>query len=216
LPLNKVTMNLNDIQPSDCLLIIDVQRDFCKDGALAVPDGDAVVPIINDLSHAFDTVVLTQDWHPSRHSSFASEHDGKQPLDTVEFPYGPQTLWPDHCVQGSSGAAFHPELNTDTAQMIVRKGFRQAIDSYSAFYENDKSTSTGLSAYLRDRAVKRVFCTGLATDFCVRFSAEDAVREKFETFVVSNACRGIDFNGSVAEANKSMASIGVTLVSSFQ
>jgi len=201
----------NAIQPTDCLLVIDVQNDFCAGGALAVPDGDAVVAVINKLIPQFSTVVLTQDWHPHDHSSFASQHEGKSPLESVTFPYGEQTLWPDHCVQGSKGAQFHPDLNIDQAQMIVRKGFRKPIDSYSAFYENDKTTATGLSGYLKDRGVKRVVCVGLATDFCVRFSAEDAHREGFDTRVISAACRGIDIDGSVAAGYTAMSALGITI-----
>jgi len=200
-----------EISDTDCLLIIDVQNDFCKGGSLEVPDGDAVVPVINALIPSFTTVVLTQDWHPAKHSSFASEHDGKQPMETVSFPYGEQTLWPDHCVQGSTGAEFHKDLSIDSAQMIVRKGFRRPIDSYSAFYENDKTTTTGLSGYLKERGVKRVFCVGLATDFCVRFSAEDAKREGFDTVVLTQGCRGIDFGGSLDAAITAMTAAGITV-----
>jgi len=196
---------------NDCLLIIDVQNDFCESGALAVPDGDAVVATINSLSQQFVNVVATQDWHPDGHSSFASVHSGRSPLEQIDMPYGPQTLWPDHCVQGSHGAQFHPQLNTDHIQNIIRKGFRQPIDSYSAFYENDHTTSTGLSGYLRTRGIERVFCVGLALDFCVRFSAEDARREGFETVVVEDACRGIDLDGSVEAARQSMLDAGVAL-----
>jgi len=202
-----------DIQTTntDCLLIIDVQNDFCKAGALAVPDGDAVVDNINTLSPQFANVVATQDWHPAGHSSFASEHEGRSPLEQIDMPYGPQTLWPDHCIQGSHGAEFHPQLNTNVVQNTIRKGFRQPIDSYSAFFENDHTTTTGLSGYLRERGIQRVFCVGLALDFCVRFSAEDARREGFETVVIESACRGIDINGSVAAAHLSMKDVGVEL-----
>jgi len=202
-----------DIQTTDtdCLLIIDVQNDFCKAGALAVPDGDAVVGVINSLSPQFSTVVATQDWHPAGHSSFASVHDGRSPLEQIDMPYGPQTLWPDHCIQGSKGAEFHPQLNTNPFQNTIRKGFRQPIDSYSAFFENDHSTTTGLSGYLRERSIQRVFCVGLALDFCVRFSAEDARREGFETVVIESACRGIDMDGSVEAARQSMLAAGVAL-----
>jgi len=196
---------------TDCLLIIDVQNDFCENGALAVPDGDAVVDIINALSKQFANVVATQDWHPAGHSSFASVHDGRSPLEQIDMPYGPQTLWPDHCVQGSHGAEFHPKLETNAIQNTIRKGFRQPIDSYSAFFENDHTTTTGLSGYLRERGIKRVFCVGLALDFCVRFSAEDARREGFETVVIEDACRGIDMNGSVAAARDAMQQAGVVL-----
>lgn len=197
---------------SDCLLIIDVQNDFCADGALAVPDGDAVVSVINELGDQFKNVVATQDWHPAGHSSFASVHDGRSPLEQIDMPYGPQTLWPDHCIQGSNGALFHPKLQTDHVQNIIRKGFRQPIDSYSAFFENDHSTTTGLSGYLRERGVKRVFCVGLALDFCVRFSAEDARKEGFDCVVVESACRGIDFDGSVDAAIKAMQTVGVQII----
>ncbi len=203
-------MDLNT-RDSDCLLIIDVQNDFCANGALAVPDGDAIVATINSLSPQFKTIVATQDWHPAGHSSFASVHEGRQPLEQIDMPYGPQTLWPDHCIQGTNGAQFHPDLNMNCVQNVIRKGFRQPIDSYSAFFENDHSTTTGLSGYLRERAITRVFCVGLALDFCVRFSAEDARREGFDTVVVENACRGIDFDGSVAAAREAMISVGVEL-----
>jgi len=196
---------------TDCLLVIDVQNDFCKDGALEVPDGDNVVELINKLASQFSTVVATQDWHPAGHSSFASVHSGHEPLQQIDMPYGPQTLWPDHCVQGSKGAQFHSELQTDTFQNIIRKGFRQPIDSYSAFFENDHTTTTGLSGYLRERGIKRIFCVGLALDFCVRFSAEDARREGFDTVVIEAACRGIDMQGSVAAAKQAMQSVGVEL-----
>ncbi|WP_316164818.1 MULTISPECIES: bifunctional nicotinamidase/pyrazinamidase [unclassified Bradyrhizobium] len=193
----------------DLLLIIDVQNDFCPGGALAVADGDAVVPAINRLSGMFDHVVLTQDWHPAGHSSFASSHPGKAPFESVTMPYGPQTLWPDHCIQGTPGAAFHAELATDKAQLIIRKGFRGAIDSYSAFFENDKTTPTGLAGYLRERGLKRVFLVGLATDFCVHYSAVDARRLGFAAIVIDNACRGIDLGGSMAAAKAQGAEAGV-------
>ncbi|WP_035647370.1 bifunctional nicotinamidase/pyrazinamidase [Bradyrhizobium sp. ORS 285] len=193
----------------DVLLIIDVQNDFCPGGALAVAEGDAVVPVINRLSAMFDHVVLTQDWHPAGHSSFASSHPGKAPFESVTMPYGPQTLWPDHCIQGTPGAAFHPGLSTDKAQMIIRKGFRGSIDSYSAFFENDKTTPTGLAGYLRERGLTRVFLVGLATDFCVHYSAVDARRLGFEAIVIDSACRGIDLGGSMAAAKAEGAEAGV-------
>ncbi len=196
---------------TDCLLIIDVQNDFCKGGALEVPDGDAVVASINELSKQFANVVATQDWHPAGHSSFASVHDGHSPLEQIDMPYGPQTLWPDHCVQGTMGAEFHPKLETNCIQNVIRKGFRQPIDSYSAFFENDHTTTTGLTGYLRERGITRVFCVGLALDFCVRFSAEDARREGFKTVVIQSACRGIDMEGSVAAARDAMIAAGVEL-----
>ncbi|ASJ72529.1 bifunctional nicotinamidase/pyrazinamidase [Granulosicoccus antarcticus] len=201
-----------EIQSNDCLLIIDVQNDFCAAGSLAVPDAEAILPFINHLSSQFGTVVLTQDWHPAGHSSFASQHAGKQPFEAIMLPYGEQTLWPDHCVQGSTGSAFHPELQTDSSQLIIRKGFRHDIDSYSAFYENDHTTTTGLSGYLRARAVNRVICVGLALDYCVRFSAIDARREGFEALVLEKGCRGIDLNRSNETARQAMREAGVSLI----
>ncbi len=200
------------VNDTDCLLVIDVQNDFCANGALAVPDGDAVVDSINTLCNQFSIVVGTQDWHPAKHASFASVHDGHEPFSEITMPYGPQTLWPDHCIQGTPGAEFHPKLNTDAMQNVIRKGFRSAIDSYSAFFENDHTTTTGLSGYLKERAVQRVFCVGLATDYCVRFSAEDAVKEGYETFVIESACRGIDMDGSVDAAKASMNALGVQII----
>ena len=199
------------ITQNDLLLVIDVQNDFCPGGALAVPDGDAVVPIINTLMDDFQHVVLTQDWHPSGHSSFAFSHQGAEPFSMIDMPYGVQTLWPDHCVQGTVGAAFHSDLNVDRAELIVRKGFRPAIDSYSAFFENDQSTPTGLTGYLQERGIKRVFCCGLATDFCVRFSAENAVKQGFETVVIEKASRAIDMGGSLQVARDAMAAVGVEM-----
>lgn len=201
-------MNINTTD-SDCLLIIDVQNDFCAGGALEVPDGDAVVPLINKLSEQFDNIVATQDWHPAGHASFASSHDGQSAFNVIDMPYGPQTLWPDHCVQNTKGAEFHADLDTSRVQNIVRKGFRAPIDSYSAFYENDKTTTTGLTGYLRERGIKRIFCVGLALDFCVRFSAEDARREQFDTVVIEQACRSIDMDGSKAAGIDAMKSVGV-------
>jgi len=193
------------------LIVIDVQNDFCPGGALAVGDGHEVVPVINDLVGQFEHVVLTQDWHPEGHSSFASQHDGKDPFHTAEMPYGEQTLWPDHCVQGTSGADFHPELAWDKAQLIIRKGFRPGIDSYSAFFENDRTTPTGLNGYLRERGLTKLVLTGLATDFCVAYSALDAARLGFDTMVVLDACRAIDLNGSLADAMEQMRDAGVVL-----
>lgn len=205
-------MTLPDIKDTDCLIIIDVQKDFCTGGSLAVPDAESVLPWINDNSSQFKNVVLTQDWHPAGHSSFASVHEGHAPFESISMPYGAQTLWPDHCVQGSDGAAFHDELLTHHAQLIIRKGFRHEIDSYSAFYENDHSTTTGLTGYLRERSIRRVFCVGLALDYCVRFSALDARREGFETVVVEAGCRGIDIEGSNDDARQAMNAAGVTLL----
>jgi nicotinamidase/pyrazinamidase len=197
------------IQPDDLLLVIDVQNDFCPGGALAVGEGDAVVPVINRLAERFDHLVLTQDWHPAGHSSFASSHPDSSPFETIAMPYGPQTLWPDHCIQGTPGAAFHPRLSTDRAQLVIRKGFRGAIDSYSAFYENDRRTPTGLAGYLRERGLKRIFLAGLATDYCVHYSALDARREGFEAVVIEAGSRGIDLAGSLAVAWSGMAEAGV-------
>ncbi len=199
-------------QNSDILIIIDVQNDFCPGGALAVERGDEVVPLINELTTQFEHVVLTQDWHPAGHSSFAGSHAEKQPFETIELDYGTQVLWPDHCVQGSSGAEFHLDLNTNDAEMIIRKGFRKNIDSYSAFYENDHTTLTGLSGYLRTRGFSRVFLAGLATDYCVAYSAVDARREGFETFVIEDACRAIDLDGSLNQAMHNMKQVGVSVI----
>jgi nicotinamidase/pyrazinamidase len=195
----------------EVLIIVDVQNDFCPGGALAVPEGDTFIPAVNRLAGEFAHVVLTQDWHPPGHSSFASAHPGRQPFETIDAPYGPQTLWPDHCVQGTSGAAFHPALAALHAELILRKGFRPAIDSYSAFRENDRRTSTGLAAYLRERAFERVTLCGLATDYCVLFSALDACDAGFAVELARNACRGIDLDGSLARAMQAMAEAGVTI-----
>jgi nicotinamidase/pyrazinamidase len=191
------------------LIVVDVQNDFCPGGALQVPQGDEIIPVVNGLAARFRNVVLTQDWHPRGHSSFASSHPGAKPFDTIAAPYGPQVLWPDHCVQDMPGAAFHPALHAPHAALVLRKGFRRAIDSYSAFYENDRKTPTGLTGYLRERGLTRLFLAGLAFDFCVRYSAEDARREGFDAFVIEDACRGIDIAGSIAATRKSLATIGV-------
>lgn len=200
-----------DIQKNDLLLVIDVQNDFCPGGLLEVPDGDAVVSIINDWMGKFTHIALTQDWHPPGHSSFASSHDGADPFSVTDMPYGKQTLWPDHCVQGSKGAEFHQSLITTSADVIIRKGYRKSIDSYSAFFENDQTTPTGLTGYLRERGIERVICCGLATDFCVRFSAEDARKQGFETIVIEEACRAIDMEGSLDAARTAMQNAGVLL-----
>ena len=200
----------------DVLLVVDVQNDFCPGGALAVPDGEQVVAVINRLADRFGHMVATQDWHPAGHQSFASSHPGRQPYETIEVAYGAQTLWPDHCVQGTPGAAFHADLDLAGCELILRKGFRRAIDSYSAFYENDHSTATGLAGYLRQRGFARVFCVGLATDFCVRFSAVDAVGEGFETYLIADGCRGIDLDGSMAAASAAMAAAGVRTITGAQ
>jgi len=193
------------------LLVIDVQNDFCPNGALAVPEGDVIVPGINLLMADFDAVILTQDWHPAGHSSFASSHDAA-PMSMTEMPYGPQVLWPDHCIQGSVGAAFHTDLTVDRADLIIRKGFNPAIDSYSAFFENDKTTPTGLEGYLRTRGIDQLTLVGLATDFCVNFSAVDAARLGFDTRVRMDLCRAIDLDGSLAAATTGMKDAGVALV----
>lgn len=202
------------IHPSDTLLVIDVQIDFCPGGRLAIPDGDAVVPLINRLIPQFEHVILTQDWHPAKHRSFASMHPGKQPYDTTEAPYGLQTLWPDHCVQGTPGAAFHPDLDTTTAELILRKGFHAEIDSYSAFLENDHVTATGLAGYLRERNLNRIYLAGLAYDFCVRFSAVDGKRLGFETIVIEDACRSVNLSGSVESAEADFAALNVREIES--
>jgi nicotinamidase/pyrazinamidase len=196
---------------TDALLVIDVQIDFCPGGGLAVADGDAVVPVINRLLPHFDEVLLTQDWHPAGHGSFASAHPGREPFDAAQMPYGEQTLWPDHCVQGTPGAAFHPDLNTTPARLVIRKGFRPDIDSYSAFFENDRCTPTGLTGYLRERGLKRVFLCGLATDYCVAYSALDARAQGFEAVVLLDACRAIDLGGSLEGALTLMRQAGVEI-----
>lgn len=198
---------------TDVLLVVDVQNDFCSGGSLAVPGGDEVVPLINRLGGRFQNVVLTQDWHPPGHRSFASANPGRQPFEIVSFPYGPQVLWPDHCVQGTSGAEFHPGLRMPHAELIIRKGYRRAIDSYSAFYENDHTTPTGLSGYLRERGLTRVFLAGLALDFCVRYSAEDGRRCGFEVVVIEEATRCIDLNGSGGAARRVFADLAIPVVS---
>ena len=198
---------------TDCLLIIDVQNDFCPDGALGVPDGDQVVPVINSLGRRFCHRILTQDWHPANHRSFASNHPGRSPFSTIEVDYGEQVLWPDHCVQGTAGSAFHPALETDGGELVLRKGFRSAIDSYSAFFENDQHTPTGLNGYLRTRGFERLFLTGLATDFCVGFSALDARRLEFDVYLVDDACRAIDLEASLAVMRKRMEQAGVNTIS---
>ena len=200
------------VSDDDLLLIIDVQNDFCAGGALAVADGDAVVPVINRLTRRFDHVVLTQDWHPPGHSSFATSHPGSAAFDVNSMPYGQQTLWPDHCVQGTPGAAFHPQLATERAELVIRKGFRPAIDSYSAFYENDRRTPTGLAGYLRERGLQRIFLAGLATDFCVYYSAVDARRLGFTTVLIEAGCRAIGLAGSLDAAWAGMAAAGVQRV----
>ena len=195
-------------------LMIDIQNDFCPGGALAVTDGDAVVPVVNSLQKRFGVRILLQDWHPSDHKSFAENHFGAEPFSVTKMPYGNQVLWPRHCVQGSWGAKIHRELLTDGVDLILRKGFRAEIDSYSAFFENDKNTPTGLAGYLRERGIRKVVLTGLATDFCVYYSAVDAAQNGFEVTVVSDACRPIDLDGSLDAAITDMKAKGVTITTS--
>jgi nicotinamidase/pyrazinamidase len=195
----------------EALIVIDVQNDFCPGGALAVAGGDQIVPLINAMLPDFAVKVFTQDWHPAGHSSFASSHDGKAPFELTDMPYGPQVLWPDHCVQGTEGAAFHPNLLTDPADLVIRKGFRPQIDSYSAFFENDQTTPTGLDGYLRTRGVTKLTMVGLATDFCVAYSAIDGAKLGFDVTVLEPACRAIDLDGSLAVARDNMRAAGVEL-----
>jgi nicotinamidase/pyrazinamidase len=201
------------ITAKDVFVAIDVQNDFCPGGGLAVPDGDAVVPVINRLGERFPHVILTQDWHPAGHDSFASSHPGTSPFETTELSYGTQVLWPDHCVQETEGAAFHKDLHLPHAELVLRKGFRKEIDSYSAFYENDRVTTTGLTGYLRARGFTRLFMAGLATDFCVYYSAEDGIREGFEVVLIEDACRAIDLDGSLNAAMTAMGDAGVVISS---
>lgn len=196
---------------SEALIIIDVQNDFCEGGALAVPGASEIIEPINALAQGFETVILSQDWHPADHHSFASNHNAKAPYDVIEMPYGPQVLWPDHCIQGSEGAQFHQDLETNSAQMIVRKGFRAQIDSYSAFFENDQVTPTGLDGYLKTRNLSKVTLVGLALDFCVQFSALDARKLGYDVTVLQSACRAIDLDGSLAAALAAMSDAGVVL-----
>ena len=193
------------------LVVIDPQNDFCPGGALAVADGDSIMQPINEMMGAFDLVILTQDWHPEGHSSFASSHDGAAPFTLTEMPYGPQVLWPDHCIQGSDGAAFHPALDTVRADAVIRKGSNPAVDSYSAFFENDKATATGLAGLLRDRGCEELTMVGLATDYCVAWSALDGVANGFRVEVRLPACRAIDLDGSLDRSLADMRAAGVTL-----
>ncbi len=196
---------------AEALIVIDVQNDFCPGGALAVAEGDRIIPRINALMDDFATIVLTQDWHPATHASFAANHPGAAPFSLTTMAYGPQVLWPTHCVIGTEGAAFHPALRTDPAQMVIRKGFRPGIDSYSAFFENDRTTPTGLDGYLRSRGVTAITLVGLATDYCVAYSALDAARLGYRATVLEGACRAIDLDGSLAAARAQMRAAGVTL-----
>ena len=202
------------ISPRSALLVIDVQNDFIPGGQLAVPEGDLIVPLINRLAGQFKQVVIAQDWHPAGHASFASSHPGRQPYDVIQLPYGEQTLWPDHCIQGSRGAEFHSGLDLPHAQLIIRKGCNPDIDSYSAFLEADRVTTTGLAGYLKERGIDTVYMVGLALDFCVMFSALDARASGFNAFVVLDACRAIDLNGSLAAAIERMQVAGVGLIQS--
>jgi nicotinamidase/pyrazinamidase len=198
---------------SDVLIVVDIQNDFCPGGNLAVPHGDEIIPAINDLASRFTNVVLTQDWHPPDHRSFASQHPGRRPYDSISMSYGPQILWPDHCVQGTPGAAFHASLDIAHAALVLRKGMHRDIDSYSAFFENDRQTPTGLAGYLRERDIKRAFLAGLAFDFCVRYSAEDARNIGMTVIVIDDACRGIDVDGSVAATRAIFAERNIRCIS---
>jgi len=198
--------------PKTCLVVVDIQNDFCPGGSLAVADGDAVVAYANELIGEYEHVVLTQDWHPADHSSFASQHHGAEPFSMITMPYGPQTLWPDHCIQGTRGAEFHPDLNWNKAELVIRKGFRRDIDSYSAFFENDHETPTGLAGYLRERGFDAVALCGLATDFCVGYSALDAARLGFEVLVIERACRAIDLDGSLDRMRTDWQAAGVGVI----
>ncbi len=205
---------MSDFKEDTALILIDIQNDFCPGGALAVNEGNEIVSLANKLQKNFKIKIATQDWHPYTHQSFASNHEGKEPLSVIEMFYGQQVLWPDHCIQGSKGAKFHPELITDNSDLIIRKGFRPEIDSYSAFFENDHKTPTGLEGYLRTRQIKSIYLCGLALDFCVYFSAIDGVKLGFKVFVIEDACRAIDLDGSLDNAIKEMKSSGVQLLSS--
>jgi len=196
---------------SDLLLVVDMQNDFCPGGALAVPGGDEMLPLINRIGRRFAHVALTQDWHPRDHRSFASQHAGMRPFETIALSYGAQTLWPDHCVQGSEGASFHRDLDIPHAELILRKGFAREIDSYSAFFENDRRTPTGLASYLRERGFRRLYLAGLATDYCVAYSALDAIRLGFAVIVLEDACRAIDLAGSLVLAMTEMRRAGIVI-----
>ena len=199
------------MKKTSVLLVIDVQNDFCPGGSLAVAGGDEIVATINRMANDFDHVVLTQDWHPEGHSSFASQHMGHAPFTQIQMPYGPQTLWPDHCIIGSKGAEFHKVLDIPKAELIIRKGYRKAIDSYSAFFENDHTTPTGLGGYLKERGLTHITCVGLAFDYCVRYSAEDAKALGFEVSVIERATRAIDLGGTAGATRKSFAERGIAL-----
>lgn len=196
------------------LLVVDVQYDFLPGGALAVPDGDRIIPVINGIANRFEHVLQTQDWHPAGHMSFASSHNGRKPFETIEVSYGSQILWPDHCIQGSKGAEFHKDLHIPSSELIIRKGFRKNIDSYSTFYENDHKTPTGLTGYLRERGIDEIYLAGLATDFCVKWSAVDGIKERFKVTVVTDAVAGIDIDNSVTLAWDEMIEKGVKSIHS--
>ena len=200
------------ISDQDVFLVVDLQNDFCPGGKLAVPRGDEIVPLVNRLAARFKHVILTQDWHPAGHLSFASSHAGKKPYDTVQAPYGTQELWPDHCVQGTTGAELRKDLQIAHAELVLRKGYHREIDSYAAFYENHRKTRTGLAGYLRERSLTRVFLAGLAFDFCVRYSCEDARHEGFDAVVIADACRGIDVGGSIAKTHRVLAALDIVCV----
>lgn len=202
------------IAASDVLIVVDIQNDFCPGGALAVPGGDVVIPVIQQIAPLFHHIILTQDWHPANHTSFAANHPGKQPYESIQLSYGPQTLWPTHCVQDTHGAEFHPRLHLPQAELILRKGFHVKIDSYSVFFENDRITPTGLAGYLRERGLKRIFLAGLAYDYCVAYSALDARRLSLPVFIVRDACRAIDLNGSVAMMEAELAKAGAAIIES--
>jgi len=197
----------------DVLLVVDIQNDFCAGGALEVPGAEEIIPVVNLLAKQFQNVVLTQDWHPRDHESFASAHPGRRPYETIQVPYGLKILWPDHCVQGTRGAEFHRDLQIAHAELILRKGYRRDIDSYSTFYENDRKTPTGLSGYLKERELSRLYLAGLAFDFCVRYSAEDAHSEGFAVTVIEDACGAIDLQGSAAQTRRSLKKLGVMVSS---
>lgn len=209
-----MTLPFDPADPRCALLVIDMQYDFLPGGALAVADGDAVLPVINRLGAMFSRIIVTQDWHPAGHVSFASSHAGRAPFESIVLPYGPQTLWPDHCVQGSAGARLHDDLDLPHAQLILRKGCNAGIDSYSAFLEADRTTTTGLAGYLKERGIDTVFVVGLALDFCVAWSAQDARAVGFDTYVIEDACRAIDMNGSLGAAWENMQAAGVHRIQS--
>ena len=198
----------------EALVLIDIQNDFCPGGALAVNEGNEIVSVINNIQKKFSVKILTQDWHPENHKSFASNHSGKDPFSSINMFYGSQVLWPDHCIQDTLGADFHSDLITKNSDLIIRKGFRPDIDSYSAFFENDKSTPTGLEGYLKTRGIKTIYLCGLALDFCVFFSAIDGAKLGFQVFVIEDACRAIDLDGSLENSLKEMNAVGVKLISS--